>query len=366
MLKSGIKELIQQKIIKNMNQIQDRLPHAAGKDGIFDDTKPSWWTSGFWPGILWTLYDWTGEDGYKSKAEKCNQKLEQYFLHHPNEFDHDVGFQFLLSSVYRFELTGDEESKRLGLMAANFLAGRFNPQGNFIKSWDRAPGWVIVDCLMNLSLLFWASRVSEDPRFKHIAIRHADTFLQHGVRGDGSTCHILSFDADTGEFIEALGGQGFAPDSSWSRGNAWAIYGFSNMYRYTGDHKYLDAAKKIAHQFITSLPDDDVPYWDHRVECLGLEPRDSSAAAIAASGLMEIADHVPANEKRIYLAAANKILQSLSENYATWNIPEHQGILLHGTGNKPKGNFIDVSLIYGDYFFIEAIAKLDGRNRHIF
>ena len=360
------KKLIEEKISSNLNKIQDNLPHVAGNDGVYDDTRPSWWTSSFWPGILWTLYDLTENEQYKSIAQSCNHKIERAFIEHPEKFDHDIGFQSLLTSVFKYELTGDEESKRLGLLAANFLAGRFNPKGSFIKSWDRAPGWVIVDCMMNLSLMFWASHVSGDPRYKHVAIEHADTFLKYGVREDGSTCHILSFDAETGEFIEAIGGQGFGPESSWSRGNAWAIYGFANMYRFTGDEKYLNASKKIAHQFIASLPEDYVPYWDHRVDTIENEPRDSSAAAIASSGLLEIADHVPQNEKRIYRDTAKRILNSLSENYATWNNLNYQGILVEGTGHKPKGNFVNVSLIYGDYFFIEAIAKLSGKNRHIF
>ncbi|SDN23291.1 glycoside hydrolase family 88 protein [Bacillus sp. OK048] len=360
------KRLIEEKITENIKTIQDQLPHVAGNDGIYDNTKPDWWTSGFWPGILWTLYDLTGNEHYKNTGEVCNKKIERYFMDNQEKFDHDTGFQFLLTSVFKYEITGDEESKRLGLQAGNFLAGRFNPKGNFIKSWDRAPGWVIVDCMMNLSLLFWASRISGDPRYKHIATLHADTFLKYGIREDGSTCHILSFDAESGDFIEAIGGQGFGPDSSWSRGNSWAIYGFANMYRFTGDEKYLDAAKKIAHQFIASLPDDFVPYWDHRVESVENEPRDSSAAAIASSGLLEIANHVTKNEQRLYRGNAMRILQSLSENYATWDNQNHQGILLEGTGHKPKGNFVNVSLIYGDYFFIEAIAKLNGWNRNIF
>jgi len=365
-IKLSTMDLIEKKIIDSLKKIKDGLPHTAAKDGIYDDTKPSWWTSGFWPGILWNLYDQTGNKDFEGNALSATKKIATYFRGNQDKFDHDVGFQFLLTAVYHYEITGDEESKSIGIEAANFLAGRFNPIGNFIKSWDRAAGWVIIDCLMNLSLLFWASRVTGDPRYKHIAILHADTFLKYGIREDGSTCHILSFDAETGEFIEAIGGQGFSPDSSWSRGNAWAIYGYANMYRFTGNEKYLYASKKIAHQFIASLPDDSVPYWDHRADSIETEPRDSSAAAITASGLIELGEHVPQNEKHIYLNAAKKILNALSENYSTWDQPDHQAILIKGTGHRPKGNFVNASLIYGDYFFIEAISKLNGYNKHIF
>ncbi|MDR4888112.1 glycoside hydrolase family 88 protein [Fredinandcohnia sp. QZ13] len=359
-------DLIEKKISETLKKVKDGLPHTASKDGVYDDTKPSWWTSGFWPGILWNLYDQTGKEEYKKTALSANKKIASYFREYQEQFDHDVGFQFLLTAVYHYEITGNEDSKRIGIEAANFLAGRFNPIGRFIKSWDRAAGWVIVDCLMNLSLLFWASRVTGDPRYKQIAILHADTFLKYGVREDGSTCHILSFDPETGEFIEALGGQGFSPDSSWSRGNAWAIYGYANMYRFTGDEKYLMASKKIAHQFLASLPEDFVPYWDHRASSIETEPRDSSAAAITASGLIELANQVPQNEKRIYLNAARKIVKSLSKHYSTWDQPEHQAVLIEGTGHRPKGNFVNASLIYGDYYFIEAISKLNGYNKYIF
>jgi len=358
--------LIERKVSNSMKIIEDGLPHTAALDGIYDDTRPNWWTSGFWPGILWNLYDQTGNEKFKKNALSASKKIANAFKENQDKFDHDVGFQFLLTAVYHYEITGDEESMKMGIEAANFLAGRYNPVGKFIKSWDREAGWVIIDCLMNLSLLFWATGVTGDPRYKHIAVLHADTFLKYGVREDGSTCHILSFDAEAGDFIEAIGGQGYSPDSSWSRGNAWAIYGFANMYRFTGDEKYLLASKKVAHQFIASLPEDYIPYWDHRAESIESEPRDSSAAAITASGLLEIAEHVHQNEKYIYQNAATKIIKSLSDNYSTWDKPEHQAILVKGTGHRPKGNFVNASLIYGDYFFVEAISKLNGYNKKIF
>ena len=252
--------------------------------------------------------------------------------------------------------------------AASFLAGRFNPSGEFIRAWNgpEALGWAIVNCMMNIPLLFWASRTTGDPRYKHIAIRHADTFLRHAIREDGSVCHILSFDPESGAFIETLGGQGLSGSSAWSRGNAWAIYGLAIAYRCTGLERYLHASKRVAHYFIAALPEDHVPYWDFRVETLDNEPRDSSAAAIAASGLLELAELVPPSEQRVYIAAANNMLFSLSENYAAWSSPEHEAILVQGTGHKPANANINVSLIYGDYYFAEAFAKLNGWSRRIF
>ncbi len=360
-------ERLEAKVDRMIVQIGEKSPHAAGKDGVYNDGGIDWWTSGFWPGMLWVMHDYTGKPHYKEAAWRWDAMLEQCFRQHPNELHHDVGFQFLPTAVMKHEVTGDQEGLRIGIEAANFLAGRFNPEGNFIRAWngDNA-GWAIIDCMMNLSLLFWASRITGDPRYKHIAIKHADTSLAHAVRDDGSVCHILSFDAETGAFIEAFGGQGLSLVSAWSRGNAWALYGFANTYRHTGEQRFLQAAKRIAHYFIAALPDDSVPYWDFRLPESDGAPRDSSAAAIAASGLLEIADHVPQAEQRLYRNAAHRILQSLTDSYATWDRPDHEAILLHATGHAPQGDNIDVSLIYGDYFFVEAMAKLNGWQRRMF
>jgi unsaturated chondroitin disaccharide hydrolase len=358
---------LEEKVERMVDQIGDKSPHVARADGVYDDMPHVWWTSGFWPGLLWVLYDMTENEKFKSAAMHWDEELQKCLSKHPVGMDHDVGFQFLLTAVIKHEILENESSLGIGMEAANYLAGRYNPVGKFIRAWNGdKTGWAIIDCMMNLSLLFWASRVTGDPRYKHIATLHADTILEHGVREDGSVCHILSFDPETGEFIESIGGQGNAPDSAWSRGNAWAVYGFANTYRHTGDSRYLNAAKRVANHFIAGLPEDHVPYWDFRLDSIENEPRDSSAAAIAASGLLEIAEMVPSHERRIYADAATNILASLTENYGTWDQPEQQGILLEGTGNKPVNENINASLIYGDYYYVEAIAKLNGWKRRIF
>ncbi|MFF2482802.1 glycoside hydrolase family 88 protein [Paenibacillus sp. NPDC058071] len=347
--------------------IGGKSPHVAREDGKYDDLRIDWWTSGFWPGILWIAYDMTGEERYKDAAWSWDERMEQHMLR-PNSFDHDVGFQFLPTAVIKHRLTGDEDGERRGLFAANFLAGRFNLNGKFIRAWNSdMHGWSIIDTAMNLSLLYWASQRSGDPRFGQIATAHADTVLRHFIREDGSVRHIVCFDPNTGLFDEALGGQGYAPDSGWSRGTAWALYGMANTFRYTADRAYLRAAQRVAHYFLASLPEDSVPHWDFRsAEQLEGEPRDSSAGAIAASGLLELAELLPAKEGAVYRRAAERILQSLHDNYATWDDDGSEALLLHGTGHKPAGQNVDVSLIYGDYFFIEAIAKLNGWKHRIF
>lgn len=364
---ANVVDRLQPKVDRMIAQIGDKCPHVAKKDGIYDDTGTDWWTSGFWGGLLWVMYDLTGKEHYKEAAWSWDEKIAPWLLKETNELHHDVGFQFLPTAVIKHKLTGDRDGWVRGLRAANFLAGRFNLAGRFIRAWegDRI-GWAIIDCTMNLSLLFWASQTTGDPRFQHIAVAHADTALEHFIRPDGSVNHIVSFNPETGAFIEALGGQGYSPTSAWSRGQAWAIYGMANTYKYTKEQRFLEAAKRVAHFFLSSLPEDHVPHWDFRVEHLEGEPRDSSAAAIAASGLLEIANHVSAAEARFYTDAAKRILQSLTENYATWEQPDHEAILLHGTGHKPANSNIDVSLIYGDYYYVEAIAKLHGWKNSIF
>jgi len=360
-------ERLQPKVDRMLTEIGGNCPHVAGDEGVYDNLPTDAWTSGFWPGLLWLMYEVTGQEHYKAGAWEWDQKLAQRLAEPTEDMHHDVGFQFLPTAVIKYRLTGDRQARSIGLNAANYLAGRFNPAGSFIRAWNGShAGWAIVDCLMNLSLLFWAAQESGDPRFRHIAVRHADMSLRYALRPDGSVNHIVSFDPETGEFIESLGGQGYGPDSGWSRGTGWAIYGFANAYKYTGDVNYLNAAKRTAYFFISQLPEDHVPHWDFRTGSRDGEPRDSSAGAIAASGMLEIARHVPAAEREWFQAQADAILRSLTDHYGTWELPKHQAILLHGTGHKPAGSFIDVSLIYGDYFYVEAIAKLAGWQGQVF
>ncbi|GAF21086.1 unsaturated glucuronyl hydrolase [Bacillus sp. JCM 19047] len=357
---------LNEKVMEMAKSIGEKSPHATNAEGHYDDLNVDWWTSGFYPGLLWLMHDLTGDPFYRVQAEPWTEKIEAAFDAHPIVLHHDVGFQFLLTAVMDYEQTGSENSLRVGLKAANYLAGRFNPVGGFIKAWngDEKKGWAIIDCMMNISLLYWASTVTNDPSYAHIANQHADTTLKYGVREDGTTSHILSFDPHTGAFIEALGGQGEAADSAWSRGNAWALYGFANAYRHTGKEAYLIAAKKIAHHFIAALPEDDVPLWDFRCVERDHAPKDSSAGAIAASGLLEIEEAVDPKEKQLYGQAARRLVKGLTSHALAPS--QSEAILSFATGHCPAGRDINVSLIYGDYYYAEAIAKLDGWKRRIF
>lgn len=361
-------EALQEKVDRMIGQLEGKSPHVAKEDGKYDDMRLDWWTSGFWPGILWIMHDMTGKEHYKTAAWDWDERFERRSIEANSNFHHDVGFQYLPTAVIKHKLTGDPDGLRRGLQAANFLAGRFNLNGRFIRAWNQDKiGWSIVDSAMNLSLLLWASAASGDPRFEQIARAHADTVVTRFIREDGSVNHILSFDPATGEWIEALGGQGAGPNSSWSRGQAWALHGMANAYRYTGEVKYLRASQRVAHYFLACLPDDAVAHWDFRAsESLEGEPRDTSAASCAASGLLELADALPKLEGGMYRRAAERILLSLTKHYGTWDRPEHEAILTQGTGHKPVGQNVNVSLIYGDYFYVEALAKLRGWQRRIF
>lgn len=363
-----LREALEAKVDRMLAQLGGRSPHAAPPDtGRYDDMRIDWWTSGFWPGILWIMYGLTGKEHYRDAAWDWDAKLEQASIRDSN-FHHDVGFQYLPTAVIKYRMTGDPDARRRGLAAANFLAGRFNLAGRFLRAWNQdKTGWSIVDSSMNLSLLFWASEELQDPRFAMIARAHADTVVDRFIREDGSVNHIVSFDPYTGEVLEVLGGQGAGPDSSWSRGAAWALHGMANTHRYTGETKYLRAAQRVAHYFLAMLPEDAVPHWDFRAaESLDGEPRDTSAAACAASGLLELAAALPAVQGRPYREAAERIMLSLTRSYATWDRPEHEAILLSGTGHKPAGTNVNVSLIYGDYYYVETLAKMLGWTCRIF
>ncbi len=356
---------LQKKVDCMMEQMKDKTPHVSF-EGVYDDIHLDWWTSGFWGGILWILYDMTGEKKYRDAAWEWDERIEKCFVRE-NNLHHDVGFQFLPTAVIKYKLTGDKDARRRALMAANFLAGRFNIAGNFIRAWNQEKiGWSIIDSSMNLSILFWAAEEIGDPRFNHIAIAHAKTVVKHFIREDGSVKHIVNFDAQTGDYAEEIGGQGYGIGSAWSRGQAWALHGMANTYKYTGDEKFLTAAQRVAHFFLASLPEDHVPYWDFRVPDFEGEPRDTSAASCAASGLLEIAKHVPKEQSALYSKAAQKIIQSLTYKYATLDKPTYEGILLEATGHRPKGHNVNVSLIYGDYFYVECLAKLNGWENNIF
>lgn len=352
----------EEKIINKLGvtavQIGAGCPHSE-HDGKYDNEKITWWTNGFWPGLLWLAYRSSKDDLFKNIAEKCEENLDEV-LHGFVNTDHDLGFMWSLSAVADYKLTGSEKSKIRGLIAANYLMGRFNIKANYIRAWNNRPGWAIIDCLMNLPLLYWASETIDDKRYRYVAEAHTQTVLREFLRSDGSVNHIVEFNPENGEVTDIPQGQGYSPTSAWARGTAWAIYGLALGYRYTKNEEYLQKAKNTAHFFMANLPDDYVCHWDFRVDRTDKTPRDTSAAACAASGMLELAYILGGTEGKLYYDCAVKTLKSLTENYANLD-NDNQALLNGGTGHWPQKNNINVGLIYGDYFYLEAIQKLAGK-----
>ncbi|GBG07005.1 glycosyl hydrolase [Paenibacillus agaridevorans] len=355
-------EQIVAKVSRTSKRIGDRFPHAS-VNGQYVLEPAYWWTAGFWPGLLWLVYRETGDEALRALAESCEAQLDGVISDY-YRLDHDMGFMWQLTSVARYKLLGEEESKRRALLAANLLSARFNTKGRYIRAWnpwrpgEDNSGWAIIDCAMNLPLLHWAADISGDPRYKHVAIAHADTVLDHFIREDGSVNHIVIFDAASGEKLGVNGGQGYAENSAWSRGAAWAIYGMALSYKHTGDERYLRAAQRVAHFFIANLPEDYVPVWDFRIPDDVTRYRDSSAGACAACGLLLLAEQVGAAESALYREAGERMLHSLYTRYGAWSNEEEEGLILHGTSHYPENKNIDVPLIYGDYYFAEGISRL--------
>jgi len=331
---------------------------------------PSFWTNGFWPGTLWQMYQVTGDELFKTTAEEIEERLDEA-LHRFVGLYHDVGFMYSLSAVANYRITGNIESKRRGLHAASLLAGRFNLAGEFIRAWNDGTygetdvrGYMIIDSLMNLPLLYWASEVTNDPRFKQVAMKHADTCIKHIVRPDGSCRHIVNFDSETGEFIEALAGQGYSCDSAWSRGMGWAVYGFALSYKYTGETRYLDVAKRCANFAIAQLAARNwVPVLDFFAPN---EPArlDSSAGVLLACGIHEISQLVPELERFVYEESAKKLTESCVSHYANWDSNVDGALLMSGL-QYHNDMLADTPVIYGDYFLTEAVLRLCGKDTFI-
>ncbi len=354
-------EQAERKVLDLAGRAGSAFLHATAA-GHYESVPADWWTSGFWPGLLWMVYQRHHQPELAGLAQTAEDELERvlqderfYGLHH------DVGFQFLPTAVMHYKLTGNKAARRRGLVAAALLMSRFNVAGNVIEAWngEENQGKVIIDSMMNLPLLYWAAEETGVLRYSIVADAHAHTVMRHFVRADGSVHHIIRFDQASGARVEDIGGQGYAPGSAWSRGQAWALYGFAVAYRYTRDRDYLTTARQIADAFIAALPPEQVPPWDFRAPDAATAPRDSSAGAIAAAGLLELARLMGEDEGAVYKQAAVKLLQALNEHCATWDTPQEDGLLRHATSNLPLGRDVDVSLIYGDYYFLEALGKLN-------
>jgi unsaturated chondroitin disaccharide hydrolase len=344
------------RIRDNLARVTDFPEVAQNGNWEYARNKPGGWVGGHWTGLLWLAYAHTREKLFQQAARDWTSRLA------PRQRDtstHDLGFLFNLSYVLGGKLTHDS-SLETPLVAARSLIQRYSAKGRFIRAWgalgsSEHRGRAIVDTLMNLDFLFWATRVSGNLQFAEIASAHAHTALKYQVRKDWSTAHVMDFDADTGAFLKQDTHQGLSAISCWSRGQAWAVYGFAETYRNTGDAIFLGAARRLAEYALRRAPADCVPYWDYDSPVIPNDVRDSSAAAILASGLLILAEQDRANGER-WRGEAIAILDSLWQNYSSRETNE-ASILIHATRSKPHGS-MDTGLIYGDYYFVEALMKL--------
>ena len=316
------------------------------------------WTSGFFPGMLWYLYDYTKDKKWEEQAKTFTANIEKEKF---NGGSHDVGFKIYCSFGNGYRLTKDKHYKEVIIQAAKTLSTRFNPTTGVIRSWDTMPKWsypVIIDNMLNLELLFAATKLSGDSSFCKIAISHANTTLKNHFRKDFSCYHVVDYDSTKPESVIKKGThQGYSDESAWARGQAWALYGYTMCYRETKDPKYLKQAENVAGYILNNpnLPPDLVPYWDYNAPNIPNEPRDASAAACMASGLFELSTY--SKKGKIYRKAADKMIESLTNNYRS-PIGENKGfILLHSTGAKPNKSEVDSPLSYADYYYLEALLR---------
>jgi rhamnogalacturonyl hydrolase YesR len=324
------------------------------------------WTSGFFPGELWMMYELTNNDYWKEKAVEYTLPLEQEKW---NGKTHDMGFKVYCSFGKAWEQTQDPEFRDVLIQSAKTLATRFKPNVGCIRSWDHnSDKWdypVIIDNMMNLELLFWAAKETGNELFKEIAISHAETTMKNHFRDDYSCCHVVDYNPETAEVQNKQTHQGYAHESAWSRGQAWALYGYTMVFRETGDVKFLKHAENIASYILNhpNLPENLIPYWDFDAPEIPNEPLDASAAAIIASALLELGSY--SEKAATYNKAADKILETLAQPEFLAQPQENHGFLLkHSTGSKPSNSEVDEPLVYADYYFLEAILRKTNLNTY--
>lgn len=352
---------LQTDIIEKSGKILN--PRTIEKDGRIHYVPIDDWCSGFFPGSMWYLYQLTGDKKWEELAVKYTEDLDsvQYLTWH-----HDVGFMIGSSYMNGLLNAGKEEYKPVVIQTAKSLSTRFRPGAGVIQSWNVDRGWqsqrgwacpVIIDNMMNLELLFEATRLSGDSTFHKIAVSHADATLKNHFRADNSCYHVVDYDPETGEVRNKHTAQGYAHESSWARGQAWAIYGYTVCYRYTKDARYLEQAQKV-YDFIfnnKNLPEDLVPYWDYDAPNIPNEPRDASSAAVTACALYEMSTYLPDAK---YKEMADKIVESLSTPAYRAEVGTNgYFILMHSVGSIPHNAEIDVPLNYADYYFLEALIR---------
>jgi len=349
----------------NIERFGDLFPHVSEND-VYKLNPNTDWTDGFWSGILWLCYEYTGEYAFQNAARKTVASFKDRLERNVALDHHDIGFLYSLSSKAQWMIEKDEAAKALTLQAADVLMKRWRPDGKYIQAWGpqgdpQNGGRIIIDCLMNLPLLYWAYEQTGDEKYRDVAVQHADLSRRYLVRGDDSSFHTFYFNPEDGTPLHGGTHQGYQDGSTWTRGQAWGVYGFALSYKYTKNPLYLETSKRLARYFLERLPEDHVVYWDFNVPVDAETKRDSSASAITAAGILELLSHLPADDAdREFLEKGVQLsMQGLVNAYATISKPDAQGFLERGSYHVRGGNAPDDYVIWGDYYYLEALLRLE-------
>lgn len=369
---SEIKEAIDFAVKQNEYILSDfthKFKKAYSVNQIYEPVENVDWTQGFWTGELWLAYENSGKESFKQAAEIQIESFLDRIEKKIGVDHHDMGFLYSPSCVAGYKLTKNKKGKEAALMAADQLVSRYHPKGEFIQAWgamDNPKEYrLIIDCLLNLPLLYWASEITDDSKYKEIAEKHINTTLNVVVREDYSTWHTYYFDQETGQASHGATNQGYRDGSAWARGQAWGIYGIALSYRYTKKEEYIDLFKCVTDYFLGKLPEDLVPFWDLEFTDGSSEPRDSSAASIAVCGMLEMSKYLSGDDKDYYRDIAQKMMKSLVDKYAVKDVKDSNGLVLHSTYSKksPYNDCnhygVDECNAWGDYFYLEALTRLD-------
>jgi len=364
MWKQAIEDAVN-KTRANIEKFGSQFPHVSN-NGHYLLNDNDEWTDGFWSGILWLCYEYSGDEVFKDAARGTVESFRKRLNEKVKLDHHDIGFLYSLSSKAQWIIERDEKAKELTIQAADVVMARWRPKGQYIQAWGREGdpdngGRIIIDCMLNLPLLYWAYEQTGDAKYKEIAVLHADKSRRFLVRGDDSSYHTFYFDQETGAALRGGTHQGYQDGSTWTRGQAWGIYGFALSYHYTRNPLYLETSKRLARYFIERLPEDNVVYWDFDAPVHADTKRDSSGSAIAAAGLIELLSHLDAGDPdRAFLEdGLQRSMKGLVEGYATIGQPEAEGFLEHGSYSVRGGNAPDDYMIWGDYYYLEALVRLE-------
>ena len=348
----------------------ESFPAAASVNQFYPRTENDDWTNGFWTGEIWLSYEYTGESVFREAALHQVKNFKERMLRRVVVDHHDMGFLYSPSCVAAYRLTGNNVAKEAALMAADNLMGRFHEKGEFFQAWGQVGDpdnyRLIIDSLLNMPLLFWASEVTGDEKYREHACRHIRTCMKNVIREDASTYHTYFFDPQNGEPVKGVTAQGNRDGSIWARGQAWGIYGSALAYKYLRDPSYIDIFRKVTECFLKHLPSDLVPYWDFDFDDGSSEPRDSSSAAIASCGMLEMAKYLGEDEAAYYTDCAKRLMKALTDKCLYRDEKETNGILLHSTyaksspGNTVSDGGVDECCTWGDYFYMEALTRMSG------